>query len=51
VSVLDIRREFHGVIKKPSKDVQEVIDIKWREVDLYQIKIGKVDEKMASYVG
>ena len=48
MSASDIRREFHGVIRKPSKVIQE---IKWREINLHQIKIGKVDEKMVSYVG
>ena len=51
VSVSDIRRKFYRVIRKPSKNVQEVINIEWREINLYKIRIRSIDEKVALYVG
>ena len=36
-------------MKKPSKNVQEVINIEQREINLHQIRIGSVDKKVVLY--
>ena len=46
MSTLDIKREFYRVIRKPSKNVQRVINIEWKKIDLYQIKIGIVNKEV-----
>jgi len=51
MSVSDVRREFYRVMRNPSKDVQRVINMEWRKIDLHQIMIGSVDEKIVLYVG